>query len=137
MPGSRTTFQHKNLRTRYIYALLIFTVIALGILSRKTPMIPLITGDILYAVMMFFIVKFFFIRLSHFKTAIISLFICYSIEFSQLYSSPWINNIRNTTLGALVLGHGFLWSDMAAYTLGSAICLLIFYTVKPFKPTYH
>jgi len=115
----------RNRSLRLTYALLIIIVIALGILSRKIPQIPPITGDVLYAVMMFLIIRFFSIRLNDKIAALLSLSICYGIELSQLYQAPWINQIRNTTLGGLVLGHGFLWSDMVAYTAGSAICLLV------------
>ena len=79
----------------------------------------------LYAVMMFLLVKMLLIRFSYQKVALISLSVCFLIEFSQLYNATWINNIRNTTLGALVLGHGFLWSDIVAYTIGTVICMLI------------
>jgi hypothetical protein len=110
---------------RIIYALLVIVVIALGIISRKVTVIPLIVGDILYRVMMFLLIKFLLIQLRYWKVALISLSICYFIEISQLYNAPWINQIRNTTIGALVLGHGFLWSDMMAYTLGTAIIYFI------------
>jgi hypothetical protein len=110
---------------RIIYALLVIVVIALGIISRKVTAIPLIAGDILYAVMMFLLIKFLLIQLRSWRIALISLSICYFIEISQLYHAPWINQIRNTTIGALVLGHGFLWSDMIAYTIGTAIVYFI------------
>ncbi|WP_216848979.1 DUF2809 domain-containing protein [Pedobacter sp. L105] len=116
----------RNWRIRSTYALLVIIVIALGILSRKVAAIPPITGDVLYAVMMFLIIRFLLIRLNYKTVALISLSICYCIELSQLYQAPWINQIRNTTLGGLVLGHGFLWSDMIAYTVGTVICLLAF-----------
>ncbi|TCC97185.1 ribosomal maturation YjgA family protein [Pedobacter hiemivivus] len=110
---------------RIIYALLVLVVIALGILSRKVTVIPLIVGDILYAVMMFLLIKFLLIQLRYWKVALISLSVCYFIEISQLYHASWIVQIRNTTIGALVLGHGFLWSDMIAYTVGTAIVYFI------------
>lgn len=88
-------------------------------------MIPLIVGDILYAVMMFLIIRFLLISTKIQKVTIISLSICYCIEFFQLYQAPWINQIRNSTLGALVLGRGFLWSDMVAYTIGIGITFLL------------
>lgn len=122
--------QHSNIKIRLIYALLILCVVALGLLSRKTTIVPLIIGDLLYAVMMFLNIRFLFIGLSFCNTALISLSICYLIEFGQLYTAPWIDQIRNTTFGVLVLGRGFLWSDMAAYTIGTAICLFIFYNIK-------
>ena len=40
------------------------------------------------------------------------------IELSQLYHAPWIDAIRRTRLGGLVLGYGFLWSDLACYAVG-------------------
>lgn len=115
---------------RIIYALLVLVVIGLGILSRKVAAIPLIVGDILYAVMMFLLIKFLLIQLRYWKVALISLSVCYFIEISQLYRAPWINQIRNTIIGALVLGNGFLWSDMIAYTVGTAICILYYLMPK-------
>ena len=125
--------QHQYPRIFYVFLILI--VIALGLLSRKVTFIPLIIGDILYAVMMFLIIRFLLIGLNYLKTAAISLLICYLIEFSQLYSASWINAIRNTTLGALVLGRGFLWSDMIAYTTGTIICIIIYNKVSKSNST--
>ncbi len=34
--------------------------------------------------------------------------------------APWIDGIRNTTLGGLVLGFGFLLSDLVCYLVGIA-----------------
>ena len=115
---------------RIIYALLVLIVIALGILSRRVTVIPLIVGDILYAVMMFLLIRFLLIQFRYWKVALISLSICYFIEISQLYRAPWINQIRNTTFGALVLGNGFLWSDIIAYMIGTAICMLYYVKLK-------
>lgn len=44
----------------------------------------------------------------------------YAVELSQLYQAPWINSIRATTLGHLVLGSTFSVYDMLAYTVGIA-----------------
>jgi hypothetical protein len=41
-----------------------------------------------------------------------------AIELSQLYQASWIDSIRHTTLGGLILDFGFLWSDLACYALG-------------------
>jgi hypothetical protein len=43
------------------------------------------------------------------------------VELSQLYHAPWIDSIRATRLGALVLGSGFLWSDLACYAVGAGM----------------
>lgn len=117
--------QNSNLKKRLICGLLIIIVIITGLLSRKSTLIPAITGDALYAVMMFLMVKFLLINTDYRKIGIISLSICFLIEFSQLYNTPWINQIRNNTFGALVLGHGFLWTDLLAYAVGTLACLLL------------
>ena len=54
-----------------------------------------------------------------------ALIFSYSIEISQLYQAPWINAVRNTKIGALALGHGFLWSDLICYTVGIALGVLL------------
>ena len=53
--------------------------------------------------------------------ALLALTFAWGIEFSQIYHAPWIDDIRATTLGALLLGAGFLWSDLVCYAVGVAI----------------
>ena len=109
----------KNSRIQYF--ILIFFVIALGITSRKMDRVPTFFGDTLYAVMVYFGMRMFFINLNIKKTAILALIFCFSIEFLQLCRAEWILEIRRTTLGHYVLGQGFLWSDLGYYALGVMI----------------
>lgn len=53
------------------------------------------------------------------------LLFCFAIEFSQLYKAPWINELRHTLFGRLVLGEGFLWSDLLCYVVGIGIGILV------------
>lgn len=103
---------------RFLYALLILATICSGLLSRKIKGIPLFIGDLLYAVMVYFMIRFLFPKTKAKKVALISLLVCYVIETLQLYQAGWIVSLRNTTIGHLVLGQGFLWSDIIAYTFG-------------------
>ena len=41
-----------------------------------------------------------------------------AVELGQLYHAPWIEAVRQTRIGGLVLGFGFLWSDLACYAAG-------------------
>lgn len=107
--------------TRFFYFFLITTTILLGILSRKIEGIPTFLGDSLYAVMVYFGVRMFFLSLNLKKTAILALSFCFCIEFLQLYRADWMLEIRRTALGHYVLGQGFLWSDLGFYTLGVLI----------------
>jgi hypothetical protein len=110
-------------RNRFTYFLFLITVIFLGLGSRyfaKTLpcWVHLYLGDALWALMVFIIVALVFKDKTSIWVAGIALFFSFGIEISQLYHAPWIDSIRNTCLGGLVLGYGFLWSDLACYTLG-------------------
>ncbi|MFH6963481.1 DUF2809 domain-containing protein [Flavobacterium plurextorum] len=112
-------------KTRIQYSVLFLTVILLGILSRKISFIPLWIGDFLYAIMIYFLVRILFTHKKAIFIIIYSLLICYSIEFLQLYQSDWIIALRKTLFGRYILGQGFLWSDILAYTFGITFIFLI------------
>lgn len=108
---------------RLFYPLMIVIVIFLGLLSRRMSryipnIINLFLGDSLWALMIYLIIRMLFSNWSIKKVAIIGILFCFSIEFSQLYHANWIDIIRRTTLGGLILGYGFLWTDLAAYLIG-------------------
>ncbi|HEY9195244.1 MAG TPA: DUF2809 domain-containing protein [Mucilaginibacter sp.] len=104
--------------------LTIITIIT-GLLSRHYKFIPLFIGDILWATMVYFIMRFLFISKSGKFIIVSALIFCFAIEFSQLYKAPWINDIRHTLLGKLVLGQGFLWSDLLCYMAGVGLGSII------------
>lgn len=112
-------FSKKNL----VYFVLILISICLGLASRKfsgslPDFINLYLGDLLWATMVYFGIRFLFSHLSFTYSAFLSIMFSYGIELSQLYHSHWIDTIRHTQFGGLVLGFGFLWSDIVAYTIG-------------------
>lgn len=113
-----------------IYIIIILTTVIIGLGSRCFAMylprwINLYLGDFLWAFMIFFIFAFIFRKKSTLEIITLSLIYCYLIEISQIYHSPWIDNIRQTTVGHLILGHGFLWSDLIAYTVGILVAGVI------------
>ena len=112
-------------RKRLYYFIILLLIIFLGIFSREFAEIPVCTGDFLYAVMMYVFIKILLIDKKPTQILIFSLLICYTIEFSQLYQADWINALRQTLFGRYVLGQGFLWSDIMAYTFGGFTAFLI------------
>ncbi|SHG14889.1 ribosomal maturation YjgA family protein [Flavobacterium defluvii] len=112
-------------KSRIQYSIAFLITIAVGILSRKISFIPLWIGDFLYAVMIYFLIKIFFHEKKTHFIFLLSLVICYSIEFLQLYQAQWIIDLRKTLFGRYVLGQGFLWSDILAYTLGCTFIFLV------------
>lgn len=110
---------------RQNYFILILFVLILGILSRKISDIPLFIGDVLYAVLIYFGLRFLFIHLKTHKTFLLSLLFCFSIEILQLVQMDWLIGLRKTTLGHYILGQGFLWLDLLCYIFGTLIAFLI------------
>jgi glycopeptide antibiotics resistance protein len=115
---------------RLFYLLMIFIVIGLGLLSRKMSnyipdIIDLFLGDSLWALMVYLFIRMLFKNWSTNKVVLTGILFCFVIEFSQLYHDEWIDIIRRTTLGGLILGYGFLWSDLDAYLLGIGFGIII------------
>jgi len=111
-------------RNRINYALFIIVIIGIGLVSRVDIIPKLIypyLGDVLYALMIYFIIGFLFPRFHPLKVALISIIICFFIEISQLFEPDWIIKIRRNKLGGLILGFGFLWSDLISYIIGGVI----------------
>jgi len=93
-------------------------------------------GDYLWAMLLFFVFALILRKVSTLKVAAMALLFTYSIEVSQLFHPPWLETLRSIKVFALILGYGFLWSDIVAYTLGIATGVL----VEEFllrSPSYH
>jgi len=84
-------------------------------------------GDTLWALMLFLVVSFVLAGRPLLQRCGSSLAPAFAVEFSQLYHAPWIDSIRSTTLGGLVLGFGFLWSDLVCYLVGITVGALTEY----------
>jgi hypothetical protein len=110
-------------RNRALYALLAISVVAAGLLWRSG-LIPLpqwlsnYGGDALWALMVFVGFGFLLTRSSTLTLALLALGVAWGVEFTQLYHAPWIDAVRATTPGRLVLGHTFAWPDLLAYAVG-------------------
>lgn len=112
-------------RNRIWLALAVLVVICVGLASRRFPAVfPAAfgshTGDALWALMVFLGIAFIRPAMSGPRVACAALVFSYLIEVAQLYQAPWINAIRATTFGHLVLGTGFQWLDLLAYAIGIA-----------------
>ena len=102
---------------------LIGLVVLMGIGSRHYPhilprFIAAYAGDTLWALAAFLGIGLLLPRASSRTIALLAMAFSVSIELSQLYHASWIDSIRRTTLGGLILGFGFLWSDLACYAAG-------------------
>jgi hypothetical protein len=82
-------------------------------------------GDTLWALVAFLGIGLLLRRVSTWAIAVLAMSISVLIELSQLYHAPWIDSIRHTPVGGLVLGYGFLWGDLACYAVGVGLGILI------------
>jgi len=78
-------------------------------------------GDTLWALMVFWLFRTLQPSASLLQSFILAICFSFSIEFSQFYHAPWIDNIRSTQLGGLVLGFGFKLSDLLCYSIGIGV----------------
>jgi len=113
-------------RSRPLYAVLIVLVIATGLLWRSSfmPLPPFLAkygGDALWSLMVFVGLGFMFNRAYTLRLAFGALCFSWAVELSQLYHAPWIDMIRSTLPGRLILGSTFNWLDLPAYAFGIAI----------------
>lgn len=86
-------------------------------------------GDYLWAMLLFFVFALMLQNKSTVQTAIITLLFAYGIEISQLFHPAWLETLRSFKVFALILGYTFLWSDIAAYTLGIFSGALVEYLI--------
>ena len=116
-------------RNSKIYIPIVLFIIAIGIPSRLySQHFPnwyvTYAGDFLWSMLVYFLFANIF-QLSTKIAFLSSLVFAYTIEVSQLFHPAWLESIRSIKVFALILGHGFLWSDILAYTLGITLSVVI------------
>lgn len=110
--------------SRKNYFAVAMATILLGLCSRGFSVVPLFVGDLLYAVLIYFIFRFFFTTQSAVAIAVMSLFFCFAIETLQIVRWNWLLQIRATIIGRLVLGQDFLFADLIACTFGVFVAVV-------------
>jgi hypothetical protein len=118
-------------RNRFFYTVIIGVIIVVGLASRSDwaaetwpRFIVDYAGDTLWALTVFLTLGFLFKSVSPLRIAVLALGIAFAVETFQLYQAHWINVVRETLPGKLLLGAGFKWSDFVCYTVGCGTGLL-------------
>jgi hypothetical protein len=126
-------------RSRFVTVVLLLTTITAGLASRRYPdwqpdFVARYAGDTLWAAMVFWGLA---LLRPDGRAPVLggwALGIAFADELSQLYRAPWIDAVRDTRLGALVLGQGFLWSDLWCYAAGVALAIGIDRALERTRP---
>ena len=111
-------------RNRTALALVISTVIVLGLASRKFALslpgfVAANAGDALWTVAVFVTFAFCRPQTNSVLLGIAAFAMSVAVELSQLIEADWIGAIRGTLPGRLLLGSGFLWIDLVRYLVGA------------------
>ena len=104
----------------------IVVLIPLALYSRHITWLPKETGDALWAMMVFCFWRIILVKSKLRTVAIVSLTHSFIVEFSQLLRWPWLVSFRDTFVGHMMLGQGFLWTDLVAYVIGIIIIYWVF-----------
>jgi hypothetical protein len=102
----------------------------LGVGSRRHAaslpgLVAAYAGDTLWALAAFLLIGLALPRASTWRVALLAMIVSNLVELSQLYHAGWIDAIRRTALGGLILGSGFVWSDLACYAVGVGLGVVI------------
>ena len=108
----------------------IILIIPIGLISRRIGWIPAETGDALWAMMVFCLWRIVLHNKKLPTVAIVSLAHCYLVEFSQMITWRWLVSFRQTFIGHMMLGQGFLWIDLLAYSIGIIVIYMIFSKIE-------
>jgi hypothetical protein len=111
------------LRARVRYVVLALATVAVGLLvhfrgAALGPVTRDVLGDALWAMMIAWWVSALAPEMRVSSRATIALALCFAVEFSQLYRTPGLDELRRTRVGHLFLGSGFDPRDLAAYAVG-------------------
>ncbi len=103
-------------------------VVVVGLASRRWPLPGVFaehTGDAAYAMAVFFLLRVAVPGRPRLVAAAFAFGFSAVVEVSQALRWQWLVDLRATRLGALCLGQGFQWADLAAFAVGVAVAVAI------------
>ena len=127
-------------RRRGSTAVVLAATVALGLLSRRVAPPGLLaeyTGDALYATAAYFAFALAGPAQGVRRLGLLALGFAAAVEFAQLLSWPWLQALRATPAGALVLGQGFQVADLFAHVAGVLLACAadVTFLVRSILPT--
>ena len=108
----------------FLFALILFLVEVFIALYLHDGFIRPYVGDYLVVILIYYAVRTF-IKISPVKLAIGVLLFSYVIEVLQFFNIVDRLGLSNNKLAKTVIGYGFEWIDLLAYTLGVVTVLIM------------
>ncbi len=117
-------------RSRMGYFLAALTTLIAGLVSRslgfdKNHFIVTHVGDVLWAALIYYLVRFIQPKLRSEASALFAAVFCIAIELQQLCQAEWLLHLRSNKILALILGHSYSTADLLCYASGIGIALLL------------
>ena len=118
------------IRVRRITAALLAATLVSGFASRRfshvlPDAIAEYGGDTLWAAAVFFVLRLVRPTARRNVIAAAALAIAVVVELSQLAHPPWLDALRHFPGARLILGYGFLASDIVCYAAGVALAWVL------------
>ena len=110
-------------RPRWPYLFALAVVVVAGLASRRfaaalPAFVSRYAGDTLWAAAVFLAAAVAWPAASTRRIAAGTCGVAFAIEFSQLAHPAWLDAVRRWPGARVVLGEGFLWSDLVCYAVG-------------------
>jgi len=117
------------MRSRTTAIFFLIAVIALGLASRKygaalPSFIAANAGDALWTIAVYLTLALVWPNWPPIRLAVYAFGVSAAVELSQLIDVGWLNTLRATLPGRLLLGAGFLWIDLVRYFAGAVLALV-------------
>lgn len=117
-----------HITNRLVYLVILVIIIALGLYSKDltgkiTEMVDI--KDAAWAMMIYFLFRIVFPGTGYVKIVILAALFSLFIEISQLFHAEWLDKVRETYLGQIILGSSFVWGDFMAYAIGIGVAVLV------------
>jgi hypothetical protein len=117
-------------RSRSLLLLGILLIIPIGLLARHARdaypgPLTAYNGDTLWPMLFYMLFAIALPAVRGGVLAVLALAATVAIEFLKLYHGPWIDAVRSTRIGVLLLGNTFLISHLACLVAGTTLALLL------------
>ena len=122
-------------KTRLFAALVVLIVIPLGLLARShragadastlVGFLATYAGDTFWPIMFYFAARICCPAARIVSLLLFVLALTLTLEFSQLWKTPWLVFLRSKPGIGFLLGSYFIWSDVACCLVGSILAMLI------------
>lgn len=130
MSGAPDRIPAGSARSRGLVLVLFAAVVGLGLASRSgNPLVPgwlaRNAGDALWTMALYLALSGLLPRMAPVHLLALALGGSLVVELGQLIRTEWLEQLRRTLPGRLVLGRGWQWLDLPRYAAGGLLALLL------------